>query len=442
MFKLKQLLYDILLLLLFLFLAVTSFAQDAEIIPVAIGKNTRKVWSWDIIDRSNIPITFIADDGTKILVKMQDSEESRKYLALIKGNYRESDLWLSGIYLDDESRLINTFVIPTFYFYEDDHDYTLSFKKIKDFNNVSYYEFKLTLNDEEDLNKKGSYQYFDFKFHKNMTKYSLVRFNPNPTAKYEEEQLKNYSPFFEQTVFFWVDKDSKYSGSLDYPAIRFSDRDESKKQFEELSDLFLYLVNQELDKFEGLLDQQVRTYYNVPDNIRDLIKYISLHDKEVGNELQKRLDNLNIRREEWYHTALAITNTQTRLSAFTCIVSQSPLTVSSWDSAAPEKPSIAGELPTTDEELAVYLDWMATGYNGCVDENGNLCDIFGTPINFELVEYGLKAISAGPDKEFGTKDDIWIMRHESNNYNEYPLRDITYIKAEDLPVMNKLYGIE
>jgi len=69
-----------------------------------------------------------------------------------------------------------------------------------------------------------------------------------------------------------------------------------------------------------------------------------------------------------------------------------------------ERPKIAGELPTTAEELKEYLRWIAfvEGYKS----EGELVDVYGTKIKFTLLKDDLKAISAGVDKKFGTADDV------------------------------------
>jgi len=83
-----------------------------------------------------------------------------------------------------------------------------------------------------------------------------------------------------------------------------------------------------------------------------------------------------------------------------------------WTVKEDNKPNIDGELPVNEQELADYLAFMRNGlskleYFIVGDE---LLDIFRTPIRVEIVTDGLKATSAGPDKEFNTEDDIVFIR--------------------------------
>ena len=68
-----------------------------------------------------------------------------------------------------------------------------------------------------------------------------------------------------------------------------------------------------------------------------------------------------------------------------------------------DEPMISHDLPSTKSELSIYIKWLCTieGVNSLTDEWGN-------EIHFYFEGNYLIARSAGPDKKFGTSDDIII----------------------------------
>jgi len=69
---------------------------------------------------------------------------------------------------------------------------------------------------------------------------------------------------------------------------------------------------------------------------------------------------------------------------------------------------MAEYLPKNKKELDTFLVWTAKieGYNS----KDEIVDLYDKPIKFELTPEGLKSISAGADKEFGTEDDQAFVR--------------------------------
>jgi len=63
-------------------------------------------------------------------------------------------------------------------------------------------------------------------------------------------------------------------------------------------------------------------------------------------------------------------------------------------------------LPKTQEELSEYVAWRSSIIRGNI-----LNDVYDTPIKFELVPEGIKAMSAGHDKIWYTEDDQYFIRH-------------------------------
>jgi len=87
------------------------------------------------------------------------------------------------------------------------------------------------------------------------------------------------------------------------------------------------------------------------------------------------------------------------------------------------KPDIKGQLPTSEEELAIYLDWVydLTQWSLGGDEHDNkLYDRYENEIKFELILGGLKATSAGYDRVFDTDDDIWAIRYLDGKFEKHP----------------------
>jgi len=408
-----------------------------------------KFFTWRI---RNNPATLIAtaDDGAEIKIELiNDYLEQVGRVRFPPPIYN----WKHGIYDKDDGRMIAMLSIPQEYFhnYEDEYyDYTLNFRKVEEFQNVNYYELKLTLNDTLDRDKQNL-QYIDSKkllkdMIASLPEDSMV-FDPNPDAQYKRELVEEYTIYFQRDLFFWVDtkNDGKYSGSFSYPAFPFTSDEEqrtleAKEQYEALSDFLIYYANQQLDRFEYIL--QFTVTYTVPATLKSVIAYITVYDEEKGTFLKNRYDELLILREKVKVDSGLVRATQSRLLSFTTLVSQSPRATKSWDYTAPQKPDIVNDFPTTEDELDTYLKWMAMGYKSLTSEGGELCDAFGNPLRIQFIDKSIKAISSGADKEFGTKDDIWIIRYSTGAYDDYPLRAMLVINKDDLDYFKKIYNME
>jgi len=76
------------------------------------------------------------------------------------------------------------------------------------------------------------------------------------------------------------------------------------------------------------------------------------------------------------------------------------------------RPNMKGDWPQTEEELAEYINWYKKAFQLIhKDEDYNIfLDGYGVEMKLEFVKDGVKFISAGPDLEFGTADDMSLVR--------------------------------
>jgi hypothetical protein len=68
-------------------------------------------------------------------------------------------------------------------------------------------------------------------------------------------------------------------------------------------------------------------------------------------------------------------------------------------------PNPKWDLPRNQSELAEYVQFLKT-----IEGVGQLCDSWGRPLSFSIMNRKLTCVSAGVDGKFGTKDDILLSK--------------------------------
>jgi len=211
---------------------------------------------------------------------------------------------------------------------------------------------------------------------------------------------------------FAVDRNGndKYCGSYGLPYVELAnvkkETKENRAYYNDMEDFIIYDV-------EDIMSRAKETVYNgkifFTSNKRlTSIQTFMLFNPDSREGLQHEIDELKLMEKEIkeYESKVFF------LSLYSLPVSMAAKDIL-WNELrkkdVPARPDIKGELPTNEEELCLYLQWIKMGFEFA--NRFGLNDRYGTPLTFELVEEGLKVKSADEDKEWDTEDDLWVIRH-------------------------------
>jgi len=181
---------------------------------------------------------------------------------------------------------------------------------------------------------------------------------------------------------------------------------ETEELYKVIADYYWDLITTKIEEHEA---QMLGYVYNTIESDMDMytaLDVIKKYEPEKGIALATKIDKLKELEEE----TKDIRETKRLLVTYT-----TPVFLAKPGIGVPKRPGIKGDLPTTDEELWKYLEWIKSVYEK-TRRDGYLQDEFGTDIKFELAEEGIQAISAGPDKKFNTEDDINCLRKYDDTY--------------------------
>jgi len=207
----------------------------------------------------------------------------------------------------------------------------------------------------------------------------------------------------------WIDKENdKFCGTYMYPYIHFDTNkevsDDGKDYYNFMRYFFIFEIEKELKRCNEIFTNNVD--YEINREIFYGEYAFKIYDKEMEDNFAAQLAELL--KNEWKFKREEQTNLmwiQNRCMSVSEVQKFYKMARVNEDFAE-TRPDIAGDLPTTNGELKNFLDWRTSNF---VVEPV-LKDRQGTPIIFEIVSEGLKATSAGPDKEIGTDDDIVFVR--------------------------------
>ena len=266
----------------------------------------------------------------------------------------------------------------------------LKIEKYKDFENVTAYYF--------------TYQYYPEMY---------------------EQKDGPYEPELEKELV-WIDKNKDTHvncGSFVCPSPAFNPRDrkyqltdEDRENYEKVKDLFIYLAESEIKRCTDCLENDID--YVINDEAFEAALTIRKFNEELGEQLLELLEELRVDENK------SVSDKETNLDLISLYV----LTVSEFKNFYKQiatlieysytDPDIQGELPINDEELQKYLAWQMVPYQ----EGAVMDDYFDTPVRFKIVPEGVKVMSAGRDRIWGTDDDQeYIRTYESAGMK--PLND-------------------
>jgi len=363
--------------------------------------------------KDNKPSLFVgeefivtADDGTKFVIQNVDSVYRRAkpiYSTNLRVNSTPIDMNdrvkevfqrnMVPFVLMPENReqILFLFVYHKDFWKTHPDDYTFIISKLKDFENVTTYDFV-----------------FDYKYTGEL---EMTDGYGNPKTSLQEEKL------------FWIDtKENKYSGSDLYPPViykyeitdeylmpisieQYSKNLELKTYYLYAKDMWVDYVENELEKIRTSLNEGAFNYVN--DRGVEILDFISIFDKELADKFSEERTIL----EQKSNIALNRYVTDRRFEHYTRPVSEiveSRQGYPLFAEAIENRPKF--ELPRTQDELEEYVDWITEIF----ERFGNvMLDAYGMRFFFGITPEGLLIKSAGPDKMFGTEDDFWYIR-------EYP----------------------
>jgi len=214
-------------------------------------------------------------------------------------------------------------------------------------------------------------------------------------------------------IALWEDKQNDmYCGSSSWVSLNYIDYfDEDFYSF--LRDLYIYQVYNELK--EGDESQDKHILFSPSYFMNKVLNPISFYDVDIGKDIEENIEKLKVRNGA---IRLARTGNQSILERFTLpinfLITLSEVMKSEGDITSLKKnlsydADSPSSLPQTEEELEIYKNLVQECYKGTVFDT-KMFDYYGTIVTFAIVSEGLKATSAGPDKAFGTDDDITFIR--------------------------------
>ena len=215
----------------------------------------------------------------------------------------------------------------------------------------------------------------------------------------------------------WIDKENdKFCGTYTYKYMSFSTdkevTDDGRNYYNFMRDFFISEIEKELQRCNDIFANNVD--YEINRNIFYGNYAFRDYDKEMEERFAAELETL-LKNEGKFRRELNLNLWWLQNHSMTVSEIQQQYKLLKMDTdLAYTRPDIVGNLPRTDEELEKYLAWRTKNFVG----EKVLKDRQGTPIKFEIDPLGLKAISAGPDREFGTDDDVIYINTGSARQNE------------------------
>ena len=343
-------------------------------------------------------INITADDGEVVVLTQHE------HMSEVPFNKKSALIYLFD---EKETCLLGTFSSGNYLFTENEEDYTIILKKVLDFENVTLYDFILT------------YTYIDYHS-------SILRFRSWHMADEYHPQPPMLGETLTYTLKIWIDKeDGIYSGSLTYTPIELTVSSfEAYEYYKGIEDVLLYLAKEEFNNFEKDFNKgmphEVDFYFD------KILKSIMINDLDTGEKLQKEFNILRTKNIDVMQQFIHRENTKIMLTWYTSSISTLKerldynRTIFEGLLSIPDRPEVADEYPVTEKELEAYKDWLLDIFmqrvvyrNGIEQIRDTPLDDYWNPVKFELVDGGVKATSAGPDKIFGTDDDlVYINRIE------------------------------
>jgi len=240
--------------------------------------------------------------------------------------------------------------------------------------------------------------------------YSKVRayyiYFPTYLKKFTEER---YNRIF-STDIVWVDKKNNgWCGSFTYPPMTFNETSKETEQGREycdyVKDFYVNVIDKEIDRCQIFVEKKEDFQFH-RHTTYEAAYCIMTFDLPLGQELLNRLSKLSEYEQINFYLSYG---TSLKLSFYCMTVNefQSIFREVGLGSIADTKPGFDTLLPRNEGELDNFIKWKISCYQTDYTE---MLDAYDNPIDFEIVPEGLKAISAGPDKEFGTDDDIVFVR--------------------------------
>ena len=236
-----------------------------------------------------------------------------------------------------------------------------------------------------------------FRDYKNVTSYKL---------SFEYEEFDHSS----DTIIWLAKEDDQYCGGAEFYPLPLNIEkitEEDEKFYSYIGDAFIDLSNYVIGEGNKALDNYTEIYtlsswWFYP-TYSSYVPYITLHDKQAGDELSSKYENL-INRLIKYRKNGQINN-QSALSNYSNPLVQIKHKLANSDEDRSTLP-LQGKLPKTEEELKIYI--------AIADKRINRTpDFYGEPVKFVLEKEGLRVSSAGLDKKWNTADDQTFLRKYS-----------------------------
>jgi len=358
----------------------TVFAQKMLEIDERLNQEYQR--NIEIMANQQTSIELLSDDGVKIMLIPSNKQKEANNYATSEKRYPDN-LLIYNIYCLTKKHILGEVNIPKNYLAKE-HDWDYTFEKVQDFKNVSYYRLYMIMYDIQDP-------------------FKLQYKTPPASAMIRnflgEDNIDKSFYAYEQENHFWIDgKTDLHCGCL----LNFTISDgeniiSMQQQYDALNDTLVYIAT------DGLKTNQGKRLIN-DSPLNKLIEYITFFDKENGVSLTELKNSMEEHREQYYSILAAKNATKNLLFSYTRPVSEILIRLDKENNLP--HPNIAGELPTNEDELKIYLSWLLNALNVAGNEYESFYDSYGTEVIFEITAFGIRLISAGYDKEFGTEDDI------------------------------------
>ena len=220
-----------------------------------------------------------------------------------------------------------------------------------------------------------------------------------------------------QFMTIWLDNTDKdeHCGGYNYLVPVYNEG----YQYDKIKDMLLFEIESYLQNYRDFFMAVPPKGIWFPPNLDTeyALDIIRQFDEEIYEKISAQYRELANKRSD----NAGFLATRVYLYYYTMLKSQ--VYEKSFIAFADEILNIPEELPTNQEELELYLNWIERKLRLVRQHNtpaGSMIDHYGTQIKFEVIPEGLKATSAGADKEFGTVDDYWIIRYPDGAFEMHP----------------------
>ena len=360
-----------------------------------------------------VAFEFTADDGTKFYVQEIDYKyrEQKPYyksygrvmnihiMPITRDHYWKQrkytqDFVSYAILCEDKDQILDFFKLHKDFFKRDDAKYELKISKDKGYENITTYSFNL------------KYTFLDY-----------------------EDDLESGGEIV-VTSEFWADKKhNKYCGSLEYPPFPLMPKyfNDTKLMLssgyivhiginrDELNEYYFCVADYYLEIIDGYIDEARQKIANdevayVDDVVRNIMQLIRECDNGTWKNKNKEFEMFENKNVIIFIKQTLNDYTQyidVKISEFEKQLLNGYRLSEEEQQALEHKPKFENQLPTTEEELKEYIEWMRVLHRTYADK---IYDYNGIEIKFELIPGGLKATSAGLDRIFGNEDDIVFVR--------------------------------